>query len=283
MQEFSHFYLALPTGPPTQGDIWINLPCPTLRAPTGVALVVTPRCDFAHDKTPIFNYVPAVALDTYIEEAHSRLLERELIRLKKQVINFNIPLPAYELLEIGASPESIVDELEKEAKATELAKRASANVQEFRESVDKMSRIRHVLESQVRESALSKSLIPPREMRTFREQVLHNQLNDVHMLPPCLGVSEQAMVLLLRHISSCDIRCLQLAYSCVTVREWEQRVARHTPDVPALSNFRGKPERIARLKSPYLENVVSRFATLFMRFGVPELTATEFTSLIRED
>jgi hypothetical protein len=188
-------------------------------------------------------------------------------------------------MEIGVPPERVVDELETEiGQVSSPAKRTSVNVQQFRDSVDKMLRIRQLLTSSVRDPAVN-NLIHPRELRKFREQLLrnHKEFNDVYTLPPCPGVSERALVLLLRHISSCDMRCLQLAYSCVTSREWQAQVARVNPDVPALKYFRDKPERIARLKSPYVENVISRFATLFIRIGVPDLTKTQFTSLMEED
>src|SRR5262249_28664452 len=152
---FPHYYLTLPAGPPTQGDIWTNLPFPTLNPPTAVALVVTPRCDFAHEKTPVFNYLPAVALDTYIEDALPRLLEREFLRLNNQVKNFDIPLRAYALLEIGVPPEGIVDQLEAEARrGSSSARGITRAVQQFRENVDKMLSIRQFLASPVRDTTL---------------------------------------------------------------------------------------------------------------------------------
>src|SRR6267142_4402057 len=125
MKEFSQYYLRFPAGPPTQGDIWLNLPCPTVTSTTTVALVITPRCDFAHDKTSVFNYLPAIPLKAYVDDALSRLLERKLVALNHQLHRLEIPLPAFELLDIGASPECVISELEKEAVTTEAPKRIS--------------------------------------------------------------------------------------------------------------------------------------------------------------
>jgi len=283
MPEFPHYYLTLPSGALTQGDIWLDLPSPMLLPVSKVAIVITPRCDFAHEKTPSVNYIPAIGFDDYIEGALPMLLEREIARLDTQLRDLEIPLPVYEMLELGASTESIVEELGREAEAATLTKRNAADIQRFKENFQKITDLRKVIDSKIQDPTILGSLIPARELRKFREQLLKNQINDAHMLPPCIGISSQPLIFLLRHVTSCDIRCVQLAHSCLSVEQWESRRNQNLSHLTPLTAFKSMPERVARLKGPFLEQLVSRFVALFSRVGVPDLTNSEFTSLIGDD
>jgi hypothetical protein len=60
------YYLRLPSGPPTQADIWEGLPAWADQEETCTGLLITPRCDFAHEKTPVVNYLPIIPLKQYV-------------------------------------------------------------------------------------------------------------------------------------------------------------------------------------------------------------------------
>src|SRR5688572_24126382 len=60
------YYIQLPTGGPTQGDIWSSLPSGAGANKLCNGLVITPRCDFAHSKSPVVNYLPIVSLEEYL-------------------------------------------------------------------------------------------------------------------------------------------------------------------------------------------------------------------------
>jgi hypothetical protein len=60
------YYIQLPTGGPTQGDIWSNLPSGSGASELCDGLVITPRCDFEHSKSPVLNYLPIITLEKYL-------------------------------------------------------------------------------------------------------------------------------------------------------------------------------------------------------------------------
>jgi hypothetical protein len=74
------YYAQLPTGRPTQADIWSNLPTGIGNRDTCNGLIITPRCDFVHSKSPVLNYLPIVSLEHY-------LLSTACFTLLEQVIN----------------------------------------------------------------------------------------------------------------------------------------------------------------------------------------------------
>ena len=67
-----------------QGDIWTGLPFYEFGFPFKYALLITPKCDFEHEKAPVFNYIPAVSINNYmIYQGYSRLLYEERKRKEK--------------------------------------------------------------------------------------------------------------------------------------------------------------------------------------------------------
>jgi hypothetical protein len=103
------YFLRLPSGPPTQGDIWSNLPVPTSDQPFCTGIIITPRCDLAHNKSPFINYLPLVTMDDLLEyHGGFVLLEQELQRREQSLRNAAEQLKVSELLEIGFPPEEIL-------------------------------------------------------------------------------------------------------------------------------------------------------------------------------
>ncbi len=99
------YYLQLPTGGPTQADVWTNLPTQRGVKDICTGIIITPRCDFAHSKSPVVNYLPLVPLQQYlltsacfplIEQAISDT--RDLLKSKSarlgiaHLFDLNVPL-----------------------------------------------------------------------------------------------------------------------------------------------------------------------------------------------
>jgi hypothetical protein len=77
----SAYYLRMPAGALTQGDIWSGLPSIYRSDRKTLGMVITPRCDFAHDKAPVINYLPLMPFDDYfLFEGGCELMEQELRR-----------------------------------------------------------------------------------------------------------------------------------------------------------------------------------------------------------
>lgn len=276
----SGYYAALPPGPPLQGDVWTNLPLPYHEPSYGPSILITPACDFVHDKAPLVNYLSLVALQEYFETVGSfQLLEQELHQTE-DTVRAQPPNPSMAaLLEIGVSPEQVLSEVEC-TKTVDAA--SSRRLEKFRGGVEKIRALKaHLHRDRIPMSELLR-LVPQREVRSCKERIVKNQISDVHFLPPYSLLLPEPSVLLLRCIASCDIRFLRLAYACPTAAVWRRECETRKLNIPALKDDPPKPERILRLRSPHLECLMARIGALFGRIGVPDLPRSAVAAFIGE-
>lgn len=271
------YYLTLPPGPPSQGDLWMNLPIGHQDPPYGHGILITPSCDFAHDKAPQINYVAAISLDTYMKRFGGfTLLEEELLRITNALKNSPPHPKVAGLGDIGVSPERILKEVEGDEtlRATAIPKRLA----DFQQGIEKTRQIRLMLTKEVINSADLGSLLPEKSIRAYKEKIVRNQIVDLHFLPPYLPTLPEPCVLQLRCISTCSIEFLRLAHACGTDVAWQQELERGAHF--ELRNAPNRPERLLRLRPPYLQVLMARIGALFGRVGVPDLPASTVKSFV---
>jgi hypothetical protein len=278
------YYLRLPAGPPMQGDIWRNLPLPYHDPPSGMGIVITPRCDLAHDKSPVVNYLALFELNDFLEALGGfDLLEQEFQNAKEALRRSAEPLHLSELIGLALPVDEALAAIQAnvEQKALELktsVARLQIGIREFEGCSRRVDRIRSCLGKSRLTVAEIVELAGGKAVTRYKLDVARNAVVDLHFLPPCPPLLERPCVAALRAVVTCSIDFLQTAQNCILQRDWEESLStRSTPDFIASPL---KPERILRLKSPYLELLMFRFGTLFGRVGVRDIDRTELHALV---
>ena len=96
------YYLQLPIGGPMQGDIWSRLPAGPLGDEECDGVIITPRCDFAHSKSPVLNFLPILSLENYLVKiACFGLLRNSLSDAYETARKKAKPIEIENLLELG--------------------------------------------------------------------------------------------------------------------------------------------------------------------------------------
>src|SRR5260370_1942303 len=104
------YYLRLPPGSPMQGDIWSNLPLPYSVSSVCMGILITPRCDLVHDKTPFANYLPLLPLEEFMALHGSfELLEQELQDAKQALRRVAEPVHMREVVDLELPTAPMLD------------------------------------------------------------------------------------------------------------------------------------------------------------------------------
>ncbi len=185
------YYIRLPSGPPSQGDLWSNLPRPYSEPAHCTGLLITPRCDLVHDKSPVINYLPVVSLNELIEsQGGFALLEREIHRSRgalRQIAEFfgvsdllDVDFPAGKILEVieRAQESSTTDRKEKQA-------RKEQQISSFRSCLSKIYEIEARLDKPRLLITDIESFTGAKALEKYQREAMLNRLADVHFLPPC--------------------------------------------------------------------------------------------------
>jgi hypothetical protein len=254
-----NYYLRLPSGLPTQADIWEGLPAWADAEESCTGILITPRCDFAHDKTPVINYLPIVSLKKYLLQFGGfGLVEQEVARIRTSLRNTASSLGILEFLDVGLPPEMLSDLMDKsridisQISTTQREKYLS----EFQASSERLAAASKLREKSVLSESDITAFTNKRELDRLMRDLVKNAVSDTFFLPPCPAILELPSVVLLRHIYTCRIEIL------TTGLDDSLRQGSTPPR---------RPERMMRLKSPHIEALVSRLAALFTRVGTRDL------------
>jgi adenylate cyclase class IV len=118
-------------------------------------------------------------------------------------------------------------------------------------------------------SLLSKPRLSPIEIRdainkkklsSIQRDLIKNNQSDTYFLPPCNELLERPSLVLLRHIYTCPIEY-----------------------VYASERGDSAPERLVRLDSPFVESLMSKFASLFTRVGTRDIPDSVVQSFFLPD
>ena len=273
------YYLSIPSGDPSQGDIWTNLPFFDFDMPLKHSLLITPRCDFAHEKAKVFNYIPATSLNDYMVcHGFSRLLIEELNRKIIALHHLDIPLSAYAFLGIGVSEKVVLEKMKDEFDPND--KKVKKKIKKYEELIGQISSIRKVYDQKTINNSEIKAVVKDKEIKRHIDLVIRNQINDLHFLPAFPPLLTEPSVLFLRYLSTCPIQILNTACKCVAEEDWKSQCQKDDA-IYFMKYCKEKPDRILRLRSPYLENLMNRIGLLYLRIGTPDLTTSEYNSAMQ--
>lgn len=281
MLSSERFYLSMPAGGASQGDIWVHLPHYDELCADAASLIITPRCDFAHDKMSVVNYVPLISLTEYLERiGYSRILGEELAEVESGIRNIDVGEPFSDLLRIGVPYGDVIKEMHRHAGGNSQGRQKSLS--RLKEQVDKARRICEALTQRTITRSKASELVRPKTIRKHQEKVVRNQIADLHFLAPYPSFFSEPRIALLRYITTCDLFLLNSAQNSPNEVEWRHRCENNPAASPMISLCKQKPERLLRLRSPYMESFMARIAALFLRVGVPDFSRSELASYIGE-
>jgi len=268
------YYLQLPTGGPTQADVWTNLPSgATSETCTGV--IITPRCDFAHEKSPVINYLPIVAFEHYLLSAACfGLLETQINDLRTALAGKAEAAGLGGLAELGV-PFNEIEKCLELARATPeqtISKQKSKAAEEFIAGLRRLTALELLTSTDRLTLEEVKRELGKKQFSKLQRDIIRNNTTDTYFLPPCETLLPQPCVVLLRQIYTCPI---------TVVGGTHERVRPNDAPVDVV----GKPERLLRIKSPFVESLMAKFSALFMRVGtrdLPEQSVPTYMIMERE-
>lgn len=243
-------------------------------------LIITPRCDFSHDKTPVVNYLPIVSVSEFIQSGGGfRLVHRECKKAEDAFKKTATEMRATHLVELGLSVSEIEDLTRSDSTTVEPGKLAK-QLATLREHENRKKALIDALGLKRLTKDQLKDWVPEKEVTKLVNEMVRNNVSDVHFMPSCPPLLPSPSVLLLRHVLTSPISVLKAAGSCRVQADW--MAAMVSNPIPGYSQNSLLPERILRVKSPFLESAMARFAALYGRIGVRDLDAEELEEFVEE-
>ena len=278
---YDSFYLRVPPGPPTQGDIWTGLSWWAGQAYTCTGLIITPRCDFSHDKTPVVNYLPIVSISDFIQsDGGFRLISREIKKVDEAFKIAARDARVTPFVELGLDVAQIAEIKRSESEGPTGSAKLEKQINALLEHENRKKSLKAAFASKRLDDGELKDRVSEKDLTKFLHEVVRNNTADVHFMPPCPHLLPSPSVLLLRHVLTSPIVVLTRAGVCRTQEDWA--AAASADPIAGYTADSILPERILRVKSPFLESTMARFAALYGRIGVRDLDVDEVEDFIQE-
>jgi hypothetical protein len=261
------YYVQLPTGGATQGDIWNNLPSGYDESRRCKGIVITPRCDLAHSKSPVINYLPIVTLEDYLQTMGvfptlHQVLNDAHENLRKKGVDLGLD----GLFELGMPVDEIAKQLgslspdpPRGIRQTQFIKARS----DFDLLYSKILELRAALKQPSVTVEHIRKYVPHKALQRLQRDLITNNNSDTYFLPPYRNLIDHPSVVLLRHIFTSPIA------------SFDDRIAQGSDPGGSLP----LPERLLRLSSPFIESLMSKLAALFTRVGtrdIPDAAVSSF-------
>jgi hypothetical protein len=254
------------------GDIWLNLPSlGLLKSKFCSGLIITPSCDLANSKVETITYLPIISLSEYlVSRAFYPVILNKIIALCNGINDYT----ASDLLEKNMLPTlADINFLITEYETKERDK--AGNIAKIIIGLQLASDICNNEIKRVNK-ALLMSLFSEKENIKRSESVVRNSFsNDLHFLPKderdeeWTAIKEHSVVLF-RYPITAPIEVLELANDN-TVSDWSQKMNEISASFPIAQTFRDKrPLKVYRLHEYFLSDLLTRFASLYIRIGSPD-------------
>lgn len=254
------YYRRLPSRAHSTGDLWRALPTFDLLPQKFTAgLVITPACDLANDKTPTISYLPIIPVSEYLLAVHSYGCVRPVIlellgKAKRQDLGVLFP----------RSPEPSLDDLSQvEQEISTIAPQGNAS-KRILDGVRVLSRTSEA--PGIRLQWLS-SCISEAKWSTLLERIVSNShADDIHFLPPD-GLSPDFSAIVQPSVALFRV-------PLTLQRSWfDRQMSNEAPQ--ALD-----PLKTGTLNAPFLTDLLTRFARLYIRIGSPDLADESISQLV---
>lgn len=238
-------------------------------------LAITARCDAAHSKVPIYNYLPIVKLDDWIRRHGSEIVAERVIAgsrgslascLKEQQTDPGI---------LNHVPHSdILDQLR--SVGTKAGKARAARFAKAMTEIEAAETLFEQPNQDIQEQLLRDN---EKLIRSIIAELTRNQFIDYHYLPRIeTRQNPTGFVVNLREVRHISAATAELVLKGIDPKDYSAnsaigRALREDLDFQ-------QPESdyamaIAQVGSPVIELILQRFSALFARVGVDDLTVDE--------
>lgn len=277
----SERYDVYPSSEQSPGDIWINLPSLGFgHSQTLLSIVISPACDLANCKTESITYLPIVSLEYYLCSASS------IIELRSEL---NAVLSSLGCPSIDDDPQrtNLPSAADLELAKTKVEELAASG----RSKADELSRIERAraglalfvamrggeLRTAERYN-LVKQLVNKKRLSDIASKLIGNQALSTHYLPPDgqptdISVIPRPSLVLLRYPLSVPTSLIESARH-TPASAWPTTISSMAASEPAAAYFGiDRPLKIGALKPRFTADLLTRFVSLFVRLGSPDLPA----------
>lgn len=238
-----------------------------------LGMLITARCDTAQDKAEVYNYIPIVPVEAWIrkdglEIVAKRALASGLGGMKSALSEAGIAQSVIDFVEHNA----ILNELRK---GTSKQEKSIAN--RFEQAVKTVRSAREVLEQTDRSTAKSLSFLDVNDglYKAVIKELLTNALAEYHYLERSeINEETRGYVALMREIRFISAALGKRIAVGLDAKEFESLTETFSP---GLNHIRFSPEQdfampLSCVSSPFIEFIMQRFANLFSRIGVADIT-----------
>ena len=193
------YYLQLPTGGPTQADVWSNLPTQSGVQDTCTAIIITPRCDFAHSKSPVINYLPLVPLQQYLlTSACFPLIEQAISDTRDLLKSKSGRLGIAHLFDLNVPLEEIVSNLRSSntSSSERNERHYSTSLREFNDGWQRYVKLTDIASKEELKLDEIRQFVKNKQFARLQRDIILNNASDSFFLPPCRGLIEEPSVVL---------------------------------------------------------------------------------------
>lgn len=272
------YYDVMPGADLQAGDIWLDMPTfGHWRRLTANALVITPACDLSNRKSETVSYVPVVPLREYVL---GRGFAVEMVRvIKAQESIAGISQASDWIAKASNLPGIAQVQCMHSSASAQLEKKIGEKALSASRRCEAASKV--LLAS--RGAAVAtiedvKSALGDKEYLRIVSDIVRNAYSsDIHFLPADgrIGMSsamKEHSVALFRYPLSLPVEVLDYAND-IAVIDWPRVVSSMENEYPIMKEVGVRPLKIGSLRSPYLADLISRFAGLHIRMGSPDFTS----------
>ena len=256
-----------PNGGLTQGDVVVGLSAHGYESVQTFGVIVTARCDFAHEKADVINYVPAVPIRDWFErDGWRRPTIQEEDEVTKQLLSETVR--CLRRTEISSTEiETSIADYGGQATLSLITESGGVSPTEKAQRFAKrLDVLRRYVKAEKRPPAIKDKIV-----KGLLKDLQMHRLTDLYYLPlSFLGEDERvyAYVALLRQFYAIRARNLIPVSGVAGVRLGNS----YDGTRPPISDYDNLPfGRVARMMSPYTEHFLQRATMLFARIGVTDI------------
>jgi hypothetical protein len=269
---------SLDPGEFVQGTIFTCALSESYPSAAALGMLITARCDTAQNKAEVYNYIPIVPVEAWIEKDGLELVARralasELGSMKKALAD-------------AAMSHSILDFVEHDVILAELRKGPSKQEKSVAKRFEQAAKAVHAANSMLEKSdrTLPEALafIDNNEglYKSIIKELMTNNLAEFHYLEKSdIGEETRGYVVIMR-----EIRFISAALGKRIAVGIDAEEFKSLGEVflPSLNHIRFSAENdfampLSCVSSPFIELIMQRFANLFSRIGVADISKERIT------
>ena len=281
------YYDTNPTSEHSAGDVWFGLPTfGVLPESTVSGVIVTPACDLSNRKVETVTFLPIVPLVSYLGSiAFLPEIKRELSQVLRS-LSLDVEAEAFladrfcfPAVDFISQTHKKLDILQSQGKEKVRVDRAMAGVR----LVGKEARA--LGNSEMSDACL---LFGKKAFEVLLRKIIRNSFKqDIHFFPSdgqpedWSAVYEHSVVLF-RYALSFPIRILDKAQD-MNVVDWSVAVTTLADYSHCANSFSLlRPMKRATLRSPFLQELITRYVGMLVRTGTPDFSSDTVETFISE-